>query len=241
MTTPSPPVDKSNQRVQRMFGEIAPRYDLMNHVLSMNVDRYWRWRTVKLLRPQGDAPILDLCTGTGDLALEFYRKTRGKTPIVAADFCREMLEVGEKKKNRKGINGQLRFVEADAQKLPFPDDHFQIASVAFGLRNVADTDAGLREMTRVIKPGGRVAVLEFSMPTVQPIKAVYGWYFRNVLPRLGQMFASNDSAAYDYLPQSVGEFPQGEELSQKMLDAGLKEVRYYTLTLGVATLYIGVK
>jgi demethylmenaquinone methyltransferase/2-methoxy-6-polyprenyl-1,4-benzoquinol methylase len=224
-----------------MFGEIAPRYDLMNHVLSMNVDRYWRWRTVKLLRPQGDAPILDLCTGTGDLALEFYRKTRGKTPIVAADFCREMLEVGEKKKNRKGINGQLRFVEADAQKLPFPDDHFQIASVAFGLRNVADTDAGLREMTRVIKPGGRVAVLEFSMPTVQPIKAVYGWYFRNVLPRLGQMFASNDSAAYDYLPQSVGEFPQGEELSQKMLDAGLKEVRYYTLTLGVATLYIGVK
>jgi demethylmenaquinone methyltransferase/2-methoxy-6-polyprenyl-1,4-benzoquinol methylase len=234
-------VDKSNQRVQRMFGEIAPRYDLMNHLLSMNVDRYWRWRTVRLLKPKGAVPILDICTGTGDLALEFYRKTRGETPIVAADFCREMLDVGEQKKNRKGINGQLRFVEADAQKLPFPDNHFQIASVAFGLRNVADTDAGLREMVRVIQPGGRVAVLEFSMPTRQPIKAVYGWYFRNVLPRLGQLFASNDSAAYDYLPQSVGEFPQGEELSEKMLDAGLREVRYYPLTLGVATLYIGVK
>src|SRR5688572_28304653 len=151
-------VDKSDNRVRQMFAGIAPKYDRMNHLLSMNIDRYWRWRTVRSVRPVPDEPILDICTGTGDLAFAFYKATRGKAPIVAADFCREMLEIGEKKKNKTGVNGQLTFVEADAQRLPFPDNHFQIVSVAFGLRNVADTDLGLREMTRVCQPGGRVAV-----------------------------------------------------------------------------------
>ena len=235
------PVDKSDTRVRRMFGEIAPSYDRMNHLLSMNTDRYWRWRTVNIVRPEGDAPILDLCTGTGDLALAFYRKTQGRTPIVAADFCRQMLAIGEQKKKRAGANGQITFVEADAQHLPFDNDHFQIVSVAFGLRNVADTDRGLREMTRVCMPGGRVAVLEFSMPRRQPIKSLYGWYFRNVLPRIGQSFAKNDSEAYAYLPQSVGEFDQDEALAARMRAAGLSNVKYYPLTFGVATLYVGEK
>lgn len=235
-------VDKSNERVQRMFGEIAPHYDRMNHLLSMNTDRYWRWWTVRKLQPIAGAPILDLCTGTGDLALAFHKYTRGRAEIVGADFCPEMLAVGEQKKQQAGINdGKLTFVQADAQQLPFASDSFQIVSVAFGLRNVADTDRGLREMVRVCQPGGKVAVLEFSTPTWQPFKGIYGWYFRNILPRIGQAFAKNKSDAYKYLPESVGQFPCGEALAERMRAAGLASVRFYPLTMGVATLYVGVK
>ncbi len=234
-------VDKSNDRVKRMFGEIAPRYDRMNHLLSMNVDRYWRWLTVRKLRPLDESPILDICTGTGDLAFSFYKNTRGKAPIVGTDFCPEMLAIGEEKKQRAGINGQLTFVEADAQDLPFDDDHFQVVSVAFGLRNIADTDRGLREMTRVCRPGGKVAVLEFSMPRWQPMKAMYGFYFRNILPRVGQWLARNEASAYNYLPDSVGEFPAYEDLADRMRGAGLSRVTFHSLTFGIATLYIGVK
>lgn len=235
------PVDKSGQRVQQMFGEIAPRYDLLNHLLSLNVDRYWRWRTVRIVKAEPERPILDVCTGTGDLALAFYRRTQGRVPIVAADFCPQMLEIGEAKKRQAGIADGLTFVEADAQQLPFDADQFQIVSVAFGLRNVADTDRGLREMTRVCQPGGQVAVLEFSLPQWQPFRALYGWYFRNVLPRIGQLLARNQHSAYHYLPSSVGEFPSGEALASRMREAGLGVVDLYPLTGGIATLYVGRK
>jgi demethylmenaquinone methyltransferase/2-methoxy-6-polyprenyl-1,4-benzoquinol methylase len=235
------PVDKSDNRVRQMFGEIAPRYDLMNHLLSGNVDRYWRWRTVRLAPPRGESPILDVCTGTGDLALTYYRRTGGKIPIVATDFCPEMLAVGETKKRRAGINGQLTFVEADTQALPFENDRFQLVTVAFGLRNVADTDRGLLEMARVCQPGGRIAVLEFSMPRRQPMKAFYGFYFRHILPRIGHWIAKNSQNAYEYLPASVGEFPQGEALMERLRSAGLIDVAMHPLTLGIATLYIGSK
>ncbi|HVU90139.1 MAG TPA: bifunctional demethylmenaquinone methyltransferase/2-methoxy-6-polyprenyl-1,4-benzoquinol methylase UbiE [Pirellulales bacterium] len=234
-------VDKSEIRVRRMFGEIAGRYDFLNHLLSLGVDHYWRWRTVRRVPPTSTAPILDLCTGTGDLALAYLRAGGGKTAVVGADFCHEMLVVGEAKARRAGANGQLSFLEADAQRLPLPDNHFQIVCVAFGLRNITDTDQGLREMARVCRPGGRVAVLEFSQPTWQPFRAIYGWYFRNVLPRIGQALARNASDAYNYLPESVGEFPSGEALAERMRGAGLSDVRYFPLTLGVATLYVGVK
>jgi demethylmenaquinone methyltransferase/2-methoxy-6-polyprenyl-1,4-benzoquinol methylase len=191
--------------------------------------------------PRGEAPILDLCTGTGDLALAYFRAGQGKTRVVGADFCHPMLALGDEKKRRVGINGQVTFVEADAQRLPFEDNHFQIVSVAFGLRNVTDTDRGLAEMVRVCQPGGSVAVLEFSMPQWQPFRAVYGWYFRNVLPRIGQWLARNRQSAYEYLPQSVGEFPQGAELAERMQQAGLRDVRWHSLTLGVAMLYVGRK
>lgn len=235
------PVDKSGQRVQQMFGEIAPRYDLLNHLLSLNVDRYWRWRTVRIVKAEPERPILDVCTGTGDLALAFYRRTQGRVPIVAADFCPQMLAIGEAKKRQAGIADGLTFVEADAQQLPFDDAQFQIVSVAFGLRNVADTDRGLREMTRVCQPGGQVAVLEFSLPQWQPFRALYGWYFRNVLPRIGQLLARNQHSAYHYLPSSVGEFPSGEALASRMRAAGLGAVTLYPLTGGIATLYVGRK
>src|SRR5439155_23161504 len=162
-------IDKSGERVQRMFGEIAPHYDRMNHLLSLNVDRYWRWWTVKKLQPQAGEAILDVCTGTGDLAIAFQRATGGKSEIVATDFCSQMLAIGRRKQQTLGIGLELSFIEADAQNLPCDSDRFAIVSVAFGLRNVADTERGLAEMTRVCRPGGRVAVLEFSTPRWQPL------------------------------------------------------------------------
>lgn len=234
-------VDKSPERVRRMFSEIAGRYDLLNHLLSLNIDRYWRWRTVRRVPPKGDGEILDVCTGTGDLAFAYHRAAGGKAQIVAADFCHEMLEVGRRKAEQIGADGAITFIEADAQRLPIPSDRFQIVCVAFGLRNVSDTDRGLAEMARVCAPGGRVAVLEFSTPTWQPLEAIYGWYFRHVLPRVGQLLARNRAGAYNYLPQSVGEFPQGEQLAERFRAAGLVDVWFQPLTLGVATLYVGTK
>lgn len=234
-------VDKSGPRVRRMFGEIAGRYDFLNHLLSLNVDRYWRWRTVRTVAPQGGDRILDVCTGTGDLALAYHKASKGEAEIVGADFCHEMLALGHQKGMKARAGDRLTFIEADAQSLPFPSDRFNIVTVAFGLRNVADTDAGLAEMTRVCAPGGQVAVLEFSSPEWEPFKGIYSWYFRNVLPRIGQMIARNAESAYSYLPESVGEFPQGEALAERMRRVGLTEVSYRPLTLGVATLYVGKK
>jgi demethylmenaquinone methyltransferase/2-methoxy-6-polyprenyl-1,4-benzoquinol methylase len=175
------------------------------------------------------------------LALAYFKATKGETPIVGADFCHEMLVLGEKKKRRAGANGQLTLVEADAMRLPFASDQFQVVSVAFGLRNIADTDRGLAEMVRVCRPGGKVAVLEFSAPRWQPFRAVYGWYFRRVLPRIGAWISGSRQGAYSYLPQSVGEFPSGEALAVRMRAAGLSEVTFHPFTLGVATLYVGTK
>lgn len=234
-------VDKSNDRVRQMFAGIAGKYDRMNHLLSMNVDKYWRWRTVRRVAPSGTSPILDVCTGTGDLAIAYWKVSKGEAPIIAADFCREMLEIGRQKKQQIGLNGEISFVEADTQQLPFPDDKFQIVSVAFGLRNVADTQKGLSEMFRVCAPGGKVAILEFSMPTWQPFKSIYGWYFRRILPRVGQLLARNKDSAYSYLPESVGEFPNGEALAERIRSVGLTEVRMFPMTLGVSTLYVGTK
>ncbi|HEX3998732.1 MAG TPA: bifunctional demethylmenaquinone methyltransferase/2-methoxy-6-polyprenyl-1,4-benzoquinol methylase UbiE [Pirellulales bacterium] len=235
------PVDKSNDRIQHMFGEIAPRYDFLNHLLSLGIDLHWRRQTVRRVRPEGTAPVLDLCAGTGDLALAYFRHGREAAPIVAADFCPQMLAIGRRKGIRAGAADRLTFVEADAQQLPFPDNEFQIVAVAFGLRNIADTDRGLREMVRVCRSGGRVAVLEFAMPQRQPWHGMYRWYFRSVLPRIGQLFARHGSAAYKYLPSSVGEFPSGRQLAERMEAAGLTDVEITPLTFGVAMLYVGRK
>ncbi|MFO1094100.1 MAG: bifunctional demethylmenaquinone methyltransferase/2-methoxy-6-polyprenyl-1,4-benzoquinol methylase UbiE [Planctomycetaceae bacterium] len=240
-TTVSPPtVDKSGERVRRMFGEIAPRYDLLNHLLSGGVDFYWRWRTVRAASPCGDAPILDVCTGTGDLALAYARAAHGGN-VFGTDFTHEMLVRADAKQRNASDTQAIRFYEADTQRLPFGDDQFQIVSVAFGLRNVSDTRAGLREMTRVCRPGGRVVVLEFSTPRNRLFGGVYRWYFRHVLPRLGQWLARNQQSAYSYLPQSVSEFPDGPRLAEIMQECGLSAVTFRPLTFGISTLYIGIK
>lgn len=245
-TAVSPPVrtsvDKTESRIRRMFGEIAPRYDLLNHLLSMSIDKRWRKKTVGLVPPRvGAGPILDLCTGTGDLALAYDKAAGGQVPIVGADFCHPMLTIGRRKGESAGTQRRMTFVEADAQRLPFPDSMFQIVCVAFGLRNVTDTERGLSEMTRVCAPGGHVAVLEFSQPTWKPFRAVYNWYFSNVLPRIGQWLSGSPQQAYRYLPQSVGEFPCGEALAERMRQVGLCDVWFKPFTLGIATLYVGKK
>jgi demethylmenaquinone methyltransferase/2-methoxy-6-polyprenyl-1,4-benzoquinol methylase len=245
IVTQSPPtVDKSGRRVQRMFGEIAPRYDLMNHLLSGGVDVYWRWRTVRTVAPVGHEPILDVCSGTGDLAFAYQRRAAGRARVVATDFTHEMLVRAAAKQQRLALNGHvspITFLEADTQQLPFADDQFQIVCVAFGLRNVADTQSGLREMTRVCRPGGRVAVLEFSTPRNRMFGALYRWYFRHILPRLGQWLARNRESAYRYLPESVSQFPDGARLAALMEQCGLTNVVCRPLTCGIATLYVGTK
>lgn len=234
-------LDKSGSRVRTMFGEIAGRYDLLNHLLSLGVDRRWRRRTVRLVPPSDRGPVLDVCTGTGDLALAYCRAGGPGLRVVGADFCRPMLAIANEKAHRANAARQLKLVEADAERLPFPDHSFEVVSVAFGLRNVTNTDQGLREMARVCRAGGRVAVLEFALPRARALRAIYGCYFRRVLPAIGQALARNRQAAYNYLPESVGEFPQREDLAERMRSAGLREVGFHAFTFGVAILYVGVK
>src|SRR5262249_10588537 len=236
-------LDKREGRIRRMFGQIAPWYDFLNHLLSLNIDKRWRTKTARLVPPgpAGDGPILDLCTGTADLALTYDRAANGAVPIVAADFCHEMLGRAVEKAQTAGARGRVRFVEADAQALPFPDDMFQLVTVAFGLRNVTDPDRGLSEMVRVTRPGGRVAVLEFSRPRNTFFGRLYSCYFRYILPRIGQFLTRSRENAYAYLPESVLRFPDYERLVEKMRTHGLSEVRYHPFTFGVATLYVGVK
>ena len=246
IASPPPLVDKSESRIRQMFGEIAQRYDFLNHFLSGGTDIYWRWRTVRAVPPVGDAPILDVCSGTGDLALAYWKKGRGQVPLVGTDFTHEMLQIADKKSDtqRRAASAAgvpFMFLEADTQQLPFADNQFQIVCVAFGLRNVTSTERGLREMARVCRHGGKVAVLEFSMPTNRLFRSVYTWYFRNILPRIGQLFSSNRQKAYNYLPDSVSEFPCGEKLASLMRQCGLPQVKWIPLTFGIATLYIGEK
>ena len=236
---PAPAVDKSGEKIAEMFRQVAPRYDRMNHLLSLNIDRLWRRKVTRMLPAVEDLVqrrVLDACTGTGDLAIAMRRRYGDAVEVIGSDFCPAMLDLAREKDG-----GSIEFLEADTQKLPFPDDHFGAVTVAFGLRNVADTDAGLREMTRVLAPGGRLFVLEFSHPRAFGLRHAYGVYFRHVLPRVGQALAANDKDAYRYLHDSVDDFPDYERLSAKMDSAGLVRTGYTPLTFGVATVYTGVK
>jgi len=236
-----PPTDAASASIHRMFAAIARPYDRMNHLLSLGIDRAWRRRTVQLVPPTANAPILDVCTGTADLALAYWRAGKGQIPIVGADFCRPMLAIARQKCRRAGADGAVELVEADARYLPFPDDRFQIVTVAFGLRNVRPFAAGLAEMVRVCRAGGRVAVLDFSMPRRWWLRGPYRFYFHRVLPRVGQLLARNPDHAYGYLPASVDEFPAGEAMAEQLRAAGLHSVAYYPFTCGIATLYVGEK
>jgi len=232
-------VDKSGGKVRGMFAEIAPRYDLVNRMLSGGIDVWWRHVTVRRAPPPASGALLDVCTGTGDLALAYAAKCRPGVRIVASDFCRPMLDRGIEKARKSGA--AVEWVEADAQALPFPDAAFGLVTVAFGLRNIADTSRGLAEMARVLVPGGRLAILEFSLPRNAIIRAGYLWYFRRVLPFLGNAVARNRSDAYTYLNQSVEEFPSGERLAGLVRAAGFDRVEMIPLTFGIATLTLATR
>jgi demethylmenaquinone methyltransferase/2-methoxy-6-polyprenyl-1,4-benzoquinol methylase len=234
-------LDKREARIRTMFGAIAPWYDALNHLLSFNIDRSWRRRTTRLVPPEGTEPILDLCTGSGDLALAYDKAAQGGVPIVGADFCHELLERAVIKARNRGAGDRIQFVEADAQQLPFADDQFQIVCVAFGLRNITNMDRGLSEMARVARPGGRVAVLEFSKPRHGLVRRPYLFFFRRVLPAVGQFFSRSPDSAYRYLPESVMQFPDYEVLADRMRGRGLVDVCFYPFTGGIATLYVGRK
>ncbi len=241
-------LDKSSARIRRMFAEIAERYDLLNRLLSLGVDRDWRRRTVELVPPRDSAPILDVCCGTADLTLAYWRAGDGQVEIFGTDFCMPML-IRAKNKIARFVAKQpaarekagLRLLAADTLQLPFPDDTFQIVSIAFGLRNLADVNLGLKEMIRVCRPGGSVAILEFSLPRAKLPRMLFRLYLRCFLPRIGQSLARNSQAAYDYLAQSIGRFLQGEEMLAAMQNVGLVNLRCYPFSWGVATLYVGMK
>jgi demethylmenaquinone methyltransferase/2-methoxy-6-polyprenyl-1,4-benzoquinol methylase len=222
-----------------MFAEIAPRYDLVNRMLSGGIDVWWRHVTVSRAPPPASGAILDVCTGTGDLALAYRAKAGPDVRVVASDFCRPMLDRGIEKAAR--TSAAVEWVEADALALPFLTASFDLVTVAFGLRNIADTSGGLAEMARVCRPGGRLAILEFSLPRFAPVRAAYLWYFRNVLPLLGNAVARNASNAYTYLNKSVEEFPSGERLADLVRAAGFDRVEMLPLTFGIATLTIATR
>ena len=232
-------VDKSGGKVRGMFAEIAPRYDLVNRLLSGGIDVWWRHVTVRRAPPPAAGAILDVCTGTGDLALAYARAAGPDVRVVASDFCRPMLDRGAEKGRRTGRD--VEWIEADAQALPFADAAFELVTVAFGLRNIADTTRGLAEMARVLAPGGRLAILEFSLPRNSLIRAGYLWYFRRVLPLLGNAVARNRSDAYTYLNQSVEEFPSGERLATLVRAAGFTDVEMIPLTCGISTLTLATR
>ncbi len=237
----SKPVDKSGRRVRRMFASIARRYDFLNHLLSLNIDRQWRRFTTAKVPPQPGVPVLDCCTGTADLALAYDRAAQGRSPVVGSDFCREMLLIGHQKVRKAGVETRVSLVEGDTLRLPFPDDHFGVVTVAFGLRNVSDTAGGIDEMIRVARPGGKVAILEFSKPRGAILGGLYLAFFKRILPRVGQAIAPNDDNAYHYLPTSVLQFPDGQAMLDLLTSRGLTDLARYPLTFGIATLYVGTK
>ena len=239
---------ETSRRVREMFGGIAPRYDLLNHLLSGRLDNVWRRRVARRFAPilaRRDARVLDLCCGTGDLAFALARC--GPAQITGADFSPEMLAIARRKAaamatsasaKRGRATSAIEFVEADALRLPFADATFDLVTTAFGFRNLANYDLGLKEILRVLRPGGEAGILEFSEPRGKVFGALYRFYFRRILPTLGGAISGN-SAAYSYLPRSVGRFPSPEELSAQMERIGFGDVRFVRWTGGTVMLHTG--
>lgn len=225
--------------VKEMFAGIAGRYDLLNHVLSLNIDKRWRRLVAGELRDTLDrqgAKVLDVACGTGDLSLELGRNSKAK--VIGTDFCRPMLTVAYKK--TLATNARIPYVEADAMTLPVADESFDAATIAFGLRNLPNYENGLKELCRVIRPGGKLVVLECSHPPMPVFRQLYEFYFSRILPRIGGL-VSGSRAAYTYLPESVSKFPEQDALADLMKTCGFARVRFRNLTGGIAAIHVGVK
>jgi len=229
---------KEPARISGMFDAIARRYDTLNRVLSAGLDRRWRRRAVDALGLTGAERVLDVCTGTADLAIEAgARSSGGAGQVVGLDFAGGMLQIGLQKVRRAHLDGTVRLVRGDATQLPMADATFDAAMVAFGLRNVVDLDAGCAELCRVLRPGGRLAVLEFGVPRVPGLTAIYQSYFRHILPRIGRL-VSRHSDAYEYLPASVAEFPADQAFADVLRASGFSSVRCVQMMMGAVYLYV---
>lgn len=225
----------TNPSIATMFDRIAPRYDTLNHLLSFNIDKVWRKNVAKRVAESHPQTILDLATGTADLAI-VLAKHNPKSQLIGLDIAEQMLEIGREKVKKHGLEAQIELVAGDAADIPFPDGHFDAVTVAFGVRNFNELDKGLKEICRVIKPGGTLYILEFSMPTRFPMKQAYRLYLNKILPAIGK-HVSKDPEAYRYLSDSVQRFPQPTLFNRKLASAGFEAVSHKGMTMGVVTLY----
>lgn len=231
---------KRGRRVARMFDRIAPTYDVLNHLLSANIDAAWRREVVRRLGLTGTERCLDACTGTGDLALALV--DGGAKDVVGSDFAPKMVARAiEKAKAHAVAQGRTRFLVADTTHLPFREGEFDVATVGFGVRNLEDLDGGLADLRRVLRPGGRLAVLEFSRPTNPIFRGLYHLYFMIILPLIGNLVSGGAENAYAYLPRSVMAFPSPSALAERLRTAGFSKVEYAPLTFGIAHLHVATR
>lgn len=235
----SQPPDKTPARIANMFDAIAPRYDFLNHFLSAGMDRGWRDRAVDALSLSDHARVLDVCTGTADLAIATVTRTRNAT-VVGVDFAGEMLRLGRAKILSAGLDRRIQVVRGDAARIPLADRSCDAATIAFGIRNVAQPEQALSEIARVMRPGGRLAILEFGQPRIPGIRTLYSWYFRYLLPFVGRLVSKHQSA-YSYLPASVGTFPPPSEFARSIAATGFSQVRAVPLTFGIVYLFVAQK
>ena len=229
------------EQVEKMFDEIAFRYDLLNQLLSFGIHKRWRKKTIQLIASSAqnkNMHLLDIATGTADFAIEAMRLNPGK--ITGIDISKDMLAIGRKKLEEKKLSGKIELLHADSENLPFLNDHFHAATVGFGIRNFENLEKGLSEVCRTLQKGGTFAILEFSFPEKFPVKQLYHFYLKNICPLLGKLISKNP-VAYEYLFKSVYNFPYGEKLKSILLTCGFSEVRFYPQTLGIVTIYIAKK
>jgi demethylmenaquinone methyltransferase / 2-methoxy-6-polyprenyl-1,4-benzoquinol methylase len=234
------PPDKAPDRIAGMFDAIAPRYDLLNHLLSAGIDKRWRARAIRSLQFTGRETLVDVCTGTADVALEARKGSGGAARVLGVDFAGAMLALGRQKVSAAAEDGRIVLVRGDAMRLPVTDGAADAVTVAFGIRNVQKPEVACAEMARVLRPGGRLAILEFGVPRIPGLSALYLWYFKYVLPLVGRMI-SGHTGAYSYLPASVGTFPPPAEFMTILRQSGFGEVRAVPLTLGIVYLYTAVR
>ncbi|BDC98409.1 bifunctional demethylmenaquinone methyltransferase/2-methoxy-6-polyprenyl-1,4-benzoquinol methylase UbiE [Persicobacter psychrovividus] len=225
-------------QVRQMFNNISKRYDLLNHVLSLGVDIYWRKKAVKILKKDQPELILDIATGTGDFAIEALNANPKK--VIGVDISEGMLDMGRQKIKAKGLEDRIEMRLGDSEGLLFEDNHFDAVIVSFGVRNYENLEKGLADMCRVLKPGGRLVIIEFSKPRHFPFKQIYNAYFKFVLPLVGRIISKDDSA-YTYLPESVNAFPDGERFTSILDNVGYKETKCIPLTFGISSIYTATK
>lgn len=231
-------INKNKGKISSMFNDIAPKYDFLNHFLSLGIDKRWRRKVIKLLREKQYDKIIDIATGTGDLAIDLLKLKPNK--IIGIDIAEKMIEIGNQKIQKKKLTDFIELKTGDSLEISYDDNTFDVATCSFGVRNFEDLKKGLTEMHRVLKIGGKIAILEFSNPKNKIIGFIYRFYFNNILPFWGRLFSKNNFA-YKYLPQSVTVFPNREEFTKILDKVGFKKTYYKNLTYGIACIYIGVK